>query len=89
MNSIITISSINSDIAKEEEEMLKVKSKTCWALIEEEAKVIVDFFVCKSIGTDRLAENLLGLWVKDGSVALGETKPSIFFLKVWFWNSDW
>ena len=61
-------------------EKIRRNVKTCWALIEEEAKDI-DFLVCKSIvgpGTDLLIENLLGLWVKDGSVAFRETKPSIF-----------
>ena len=60
-------------------EKIRRNVKTCWALIEEEAKD-TDFLVCKSIvgpGIDFLIENLLGLWVKDGSVAFRETQPSI------------
>jgi hypothetical protein len=88
----------NSEIAKKKREMFK----TCWALMEEEAKG-TDFLVRKFIvipGIEFLVENLLGLWVIGGIVALRETKPSIIFfscllnfrlvktLTVWFWRES-
>lgn len=53
---------------------------------EEEEATETEFLVGKSIEMDFLTDNLLGLWVREGTVALRETKASICVLVE---VSDW
>lgn len=53
---------------------------------EEEEATETEFLVGKSLGMDFLTDNLLGLWVREGTVALRETNASICVLVE---VSDW